>query len=110
MEERSQLPRRAPHPLGERFTVSQQFGPLIHYPRMLGTIDRRPDPVTFLNLAQEQSVLAHAPDVKLFKTKKPDYDFLAFEKVERVIEAAAPQDLALLTTSPKTGLSALRRK
>ncbi|WP_408890782.1 tyrosine-type recombinase/integrase [Myxococcus faecalis] len=57
-----------------------------------------------LNLAQEQSVLAHAPDVKLFKVQKPDYDFLTFEEVERLIEAATPQDLALLTTAPKTGL------
>ncbi|QDE82482.1 tyrosine-type recombinase/integrase [Myxococcus xanthus] len=57
-----------------------------------------------LNLAKEQGVLAHTPDVKLFKVKKPDYDFLTFEEAERLIESAAPQDVALLTTAPKTGL------
>ncbi|MBZ4336449.1 site-specific integrase [Corallococcus sp. AS-1-12] len=57
-----------------------------------------------LNLAKEQGVLAHAPDMKLFKVKKPDFDFLSFEEVERFIESATPQDVALLTTAPKTGL------
>ncbi|MBU8899929.1 site-specific integrase [Corallococcus sp. M34] len=57
-----------------------------------------------LNLAKEQSVLAHVPDVKLFKVKKPDYDFLTFEEVERLLAAAGPEDFALLTAAPKTGL------
>jgi len=57
-----------------------------------------------INLAKEQGVLAHTPDVKLFKVKKPDYDFLTFDEVDQLIEAAEPQDMALLTTAPKTGL------
>ncbi|MFB1484200.1 tyrosine-type recombinase/integrase [Corallococcus sp. RDP092CA] len=57
-----------------------------------------------LNLAKEQGVLANAPDMKLFKLKKPDFDFLSFEEVEQLIDSAAPQDVALLTTAPKTGL------
>ncbi|MCY1045587.1 tyrosine-type recombinase/integrase [Corallococcus sp. bb12-1] len=57
-----------------------------------------------LHLAKEQGVLAHVPDVKLFKVKKPDYDFLSFEEVDRLIAAAAPQDVALLITAPKTGM------
>ncbi len=57
-----------------------------------------------LNLAKEQNVLAHTPDVKLFKVAKPDYDFLTFEEVEQLLTAASPQDVALLTTAPKTGL------
>ncbi|AGC44555.1 phage integrase family site specific recombinase [Myxococcus stipitatus DSM 14675] len=57
-----------------------------------------------LNLAKAQNVLAHTPDVKLFKVAKPDYDFLTFDEVDQLIASAAPQDVALLTTAPKTGL------
>nr|BDT33741.1 site-specific integrase [Myxococcus sp. MH1] len=57
-----------------------------------------------LNLAKEQNVLAHTPDVKLFKVAKPDYDFLTFEEVEQLLDAATPQEMALLTTALKTGL------
>lgn len=57
-----------------------------------------------LNLAEEQGVLAHVPDVKLFKVAKPDYDFLTFDEVDQLIASATTQDLALLTTAPKTGM------
>ncbi|AKF81073.1 integrase [Myxococcus fulvus 124B02] len=57
-----------------------------------------------LNLAKEQNVLAHTPDVKLFKVAKPDYDFLTFEEVDQLLDAATPQEAALLTTALKTGL------
>ncbi|MCP3101889.1 hypothetical protein LZ198_23715 [Myxococcus sp. K15C18031901] len=34
--------------------------------------------------------------------KKPYYGLLTFDEVDQLIEAAEPQDVALLTTSPKT--------
>ncbi|WP_201756155.1 tyrosine-type recombinase/integrase [Corallococcus silvisoli] len=54
--------------------------------------------------ADRFTVLAHSPDVKHFKVKKPDYDFLAFEEVDRLLAAASPENVALLTTAPKPGL------
>ncbi|WP_255442147.1 tyrosine-type recombinase/integrase [Corallococcus sp. Z5C101001] len=54
--------------------------------------------------ADRFTALAHSPDVKHFKVKKPDYDFLAFEEVDRLLAAASPENVALLTTAPKPGL------
>ncbi|MFY1826115.1 hypothetical protein ACN47A_09395 [Myxococcus fulvus] len=42
--------------------------------------------------------------MKLFKVAKPDYDFLTFEEVDQLLDAATPQEMALLTTALKTGL------
>ena len=57
-----------------------------------------------LALAQEQSVIAHVPRVKLFRTEKPTFDFLTFEEAERLINAAEPEWRTLILLALKTGL------
>ncbi|SEN36639.1 Phage integrase, N-terminal SAM-like domain, partial [Stigmatella aurantiaca] len=58
-----------------------------------------------LNLAEEQKVIQQAPRVKLFgKLPKPRFDFLSFEEVERLIDAAEPEWRTLMLVALKTGL------
>ncbi|WP_342378123.1 tyrosine-type recombinase/integrase [Myxococcus stipitatus] len=57
-----------------------------------------------LALAHEQGVLEHVPRVKLFKTKKPAFDFLTFEEAERLLNAAEPNWRTLILLALKTGL------
>jgi integrase len=58
-----------------------------------------------LNLAEEQKVIRQAPRVKLFgKLPKSKFDFLTFEEVERLIDAAEPEWRTLILVALKTGL------
>lgn len=59
---------------------------------------------TLLEVAKEHKVIAHVPSVKMFKTEKPDFDFLTFEEAERLVAAAEPQWRTLILLDIKSGL------
>jgi integrase len=57
-----------------------------------------------LAVAQEQGVIEHIPRVKLFKVNKPDFDFLAFDEAERLIDATDNDSRAAVLVAVKAGL------
>ena len=57
-----------------------------------------------LALALERKVITHASRIKLFRTARPDFDFLDFDEADRVIASADPAWRPLILTAIKTGL------
>ncbi|RKH39108.1 site-specific integrase [Corallococcus sp. AB050B] len=57
-----------------------------------------------LVLAQDQGVIGQIPRIKVFKTRKPAFDFLSFEEAELLVMNAEPEWRSLIFVALKTGM------
>ncbi|CAM4495742.1 tyrosine-type recombinase/integrase [Corallococcus exiguus] len=57
-----------------------------------------------LVLAQDQGIISHVPRIKVFKTRKPAFDFLTFEEAELLVTNAEAEWRPLIFVALKTGM------